>query len=167
MSAEIEDSRAMMETIRDYGWCAVQIKAEAATDAQPYRPGYVYTIGFGLTRVGPEAAIFGLSAAHARAALDRLWELDVDLGAMPDGARLSGVLKDRDVALRRVSATRHDGYFGSAVAAYNALAEFGRLRVVQLVFPDNQGLMPWDPACEPRFRRAQPPLYAAARGMQE
>ncbi len=161
MGVENESSREMMETIRDHGWCAVRVKARPAGETEPYRPGYVYSVGFGLTRRAPEAAIFGLSVAHARAALWRLWDKDVDPAELHDGLSLDGVLKDRQVVVRRISATRHDAYFGAAVSSYNMLAEFGRLRLVQLVFPDNAGKLPWDPECEPRFRRAQPPLHVA------
>lgn len=190
-SGRTDNSREVLETVRDYGWCAVHVRpgegsetgaattastlweegfeaafsaatprAAAPADADGYRPGYAYSIGFGLTRSGPEAAIFGLSIEQARAALWRFWDLDLDPQALTDGARLSGVLRDRTVIVRRVTAARYDSYFGTALRTYVSLAEFGRLQVIQLVYPDHAGRAPWDDGCDPRFRRAQPALYA-------
>lgn len=158
-------NREVLETIRDHGWCAVHVRAGPADEGEGgarWRPDYAYSIGFGLTRRWPEAAIFGLSLEHARGALWRLWELERDPAALSDGARLDGVLKDRSVVVRRVSATRFDAYFSTGLKTYVSLAEFGRMRMLQLVYPDHDGRFPWDAGCDPRFRRAQPALHDGA-----
>lgn len=161
MSAQIKSGPEVLETIRDYGWCAVLTPAGDENAPAGWRAGYAYSIGFGLTRGAPEAAIFGLGPSDARAALWRLWEKNLPPSALVDGAVVHGVLSDRPVILRRTSASRHEAYFAAAQETYAALAEFGRLNVAQIVYPDDAGRYPWDRWCDPDYRRAQPPLYAS------
>jgi hypothetical protein len=125
-----------------------------------YRPGYAYSVGFGLTRETPEAAVFGLALETARAALWRLWDLELGRQGFTDGEKLDGVLPNRSVMLRRISAARYDAYFGTALKTYASLCEFGRLRMMQVVYPDDAGRYPWEPQADYRFQRAQPALYA-------
>lgn len=130
-------------------------------------PGYAYSIGFGLTSDWAEAAIFGLSLVQSRAALHRFWTNGVSpetlLRESGGDAVLHGVLPDRPVMIRPVSARRYDAYFATALRAYTSLAEFGVLRFVQIVYPDDAGRWPWDRRASASFARAQPPLYEPAR----
>lgn len=151
---------------------AVSRIAGAAPTINGVVPGYAYSIGFGLTRDWPEATIFGLSLVQSRAALHRFWSLgqapdtlmrDAASGRPTGEAIVHGVLPDRPVMIRPISARRYDAYFGTALRAYTSLAEFGKLRVVQIVYPDNAGRWPWDHRAAARFANAQPPLYETTR----
>lgn len=154
---------------------AVSRIAQSAPTINGVAPGYAYSIGFGLTANWPEAAIFGLSLVQSRAALYRFWSKGVSpekllrdaAGRGHCEAIVDGVLLDRPVMIRRISARRYDAYFATALRAYTSLAEFGSLRFVQLVYPDDAGRWPWDHRASPRFANAQPPLYETTRPILE
>lgn len=137
--------------IETNGWALEAVAPQPDTD--PPSPSYAYTIGVPALVGFPEIAVFGLTPSAASG----LVGLAVDAlragTEIPIGVELVGLL---DGELRcafapvDVDATAH--LFGTAVAWYRG----GPFDLVQLVYPDRNGVMPYETGFDRRMRFAEP-----------
>jgi hypothetical protein len=133
------------------GWALEPV--EANRDVQPPAPGYAYTIGFPAAFEFPDIAIFGMvpAAANGLAAL----VADALRGGteIPLGVELVGLL---DNELRCVFAPialeEWRSLFATAFAWYRDRA----FDIVQLIWPDRNGFLPYEAGFDQRLRFAQP-----------
>jgi hypothetical protein len=138
----------MIETA---GWALEPVGAEPSAD--PPRPAYAYTIGLPALVGFPEIAVFGLTPAASNGLIGMVVEqLRAGL-EIPLGAELVGLL-DHDLrcVFAPVDVLAWDGWFDTATAWYRG----GPFEVVQLVYPDRNGFLPYELGYDQRMRLAQP-----------
>ncbi len=139
--------------IETQGWAIEPVPADP--DAAPPRASYAYTIGVQGSFGFPEIVVFGMTPVAARGLLGEVVGLLRDAVVPPVGDLFVGLF-DNDLrsALLAVPIAEHGHLFGSAAAWYGGEP----FEVVQLVWPDRNGWMPWESGFEPRMRYAQPLL---------
>jgi Domain of unknown function (DUF4262) len=144
--------------IETNGWAIEPVMARA--DTEPPSPSYAYTIGVPALTDFPEIAVFGLTpvAANGLAAL----VIDALRGGteIPTGIELVGLL---DNELRCMFAPVDLGVHGHRFATASAWYAGQPFDVVQLLYPDRNGFMPYEPGFEQRMRFAQPVIGAHDR----
>ncbi len=141
--------------IEDQGWVADPVDP---VEGPPARAGYTYTIGFESTFGRPEVVIFGLQAVAARGLLGMVADQHGGGVELPVDAVFVGLLEsDLPCALVPVDLSEHAELFADAVDfhARSGLGP-GDWRMLQFVWPDRSGLLPWDPGYDERLRVAQP-----------
>lgn len=141
--------------IEDQGWVADPVDP---VEGPPARAGYTYTIGFETAFGQPEVVIFGLQAVAARGLLGMVADQHGGGVQLPVDATFVGLLEgDLPCALLPVDLAEHAELFADAVAfhARSGLVP-GAWRMLQFVWPDRSGLLPWDAGYDERLRVAQP-----------
>lgn len=139
--------------IETHGWALEPVAADAR--AQPPSPAYGYTIGVPALTGFPEIAVFGLTPAAANGLVGLVVDALRGGTEIPVGVELVGLL-DNDLRCRfaPIDLAVHGDRFGTARAWY-AGEPFD---IVQLVYPDRNGFMPYEPGFDQRMRYAQPVL---------
>lgn len=138
--------------IETNGWCAEPVAAHE----DPPTPGYTYTIGFESTYGHPEVVIFGLQPVAARGLLDLVaTQLEAGL-VLPEGTFVGLLDNDLPAALLPLDVAEFGDLFPDARAFHG---QHG-FRMSQFVWPDRQGLLPWNEGYDERLRLAQPVLAA-------
>ena len=131
--------------IDKHGWAAVHV---APTEGDP-GVAFTYTVGFEGTFRRPEIVVVGFDPRTAHVVLsgfaDGLKSGEID---WPDGAaRVSRIIRDYDIGLRPVPAALVPSI---ARAAVDREAP-GRVRLVQALLPDPNGLLPGEDGCREDF----------------
>jgi hypothetical protein len=129
------------------GWCAEPV----AAIEDPPRPPYTYSIGFEVTYHHPEIVIFGLQPVAARGLIDMMAEYLEAGGHLPQGVFVGLLDNELPSALLPTDPAEVDGLFEGADAFHSA-----PYRVSQFVWPDRNGLLPWNEGYDERLRLAQP-----------
>ena len=139
--------------IETNGWALEPVAAHADTD--PPSPAYAYSIGLPDFTGFPEVAVFGLTPAAANGLVGLVVEALGGGTEIPLGAELVGLLDNQLRCLfAPVDLAVHGGRFATATAWYA-----GRpFEVVQLLYPDRNGFMPYETGYDQRMRYAQPVL---------
>jgi hypothetical protein len=144
--------------IRKYGWTAIYVGDYDSA------PTWVYTIGIEEALGQPELAIFDVPAESANPLLWRAFrELQQGLLVLEDGKPWLTGEAEHTVVWRRVHQSQIEspaGWF--TLAVMRRLVQRGQvfgLEVFQLVLPDGNGRMPWDPGYDEALRALQPVLY--------
>ncbi len=135
------------------GFAVEPVPADPTAD--PPRAGYTYTIGLPAMVGFPEIAIFGLTPVAARGLLGLAVEALRGGTEIPLGVELVGLL---DNELRCVFAPVDVGRWGSWFATATAWYGGARFDVVQLLYPDRNGFLPYEHGFDQRLRFAQPVL---------
>jgi hypothetical protein len=138
----------MIETA---GWALEPVAADPASD--PPMPPYAYTIGVPALVGFPEVVAFGLTPVAARGLLGLVVDACRGGTEIPLDVELVGLL-DNDLRCRfaSVDVDVWGGLFDTAQRWYRG-APFD---VVQLVFPDRNGVLPYEPGYDERLRYAHP-----------
>lgn len=127
------------------GWALDAVAAR--TDIDPPLPRYAYTIGLEDLVGFPELCLFGLKPVACRG----LFGLVVDALAggteLPIGAPFVGLLDGGQAcALLEVDASAAAGMFPALTEHHRLAGEADdAFRMVQLVWPDPAGRLPWEP----------------------
>jgi hypothetical protein len=147
MSA-MEKIEWMVET---EGFAVEPVPPDSSTD--PPRPAYTYTIGFPTHAEFPDVAVFGLTPVAARGLLGLVAELRRGGAELPLDAELIGVL-DNDLRCRfaPIDLEQWGALFNTAVAWYRDEP----FELVQLIYPDRNGWLPYESGFDHRLRYAQP-----------
>lgn len=138
----------MIETT---GWAIEPVKGDAAAD--PPRPAYSYTIGVpDLTGFG-DLVVFGMKPSSAKG----LFELvigQLEAGVeIPVGVELVGLFdNDMRCAFAAVDVEANAELFATAAAWYQGEP----FTMVQLVYPDRNGFMPYEAGFDPSLIASQP-----------
>ncbi len=145
--------------IETSGWALEPVAGRSDTD--PPRPPYAYTIGLETTFDFPEVVVFGLTPVAARGLIGLVVDLLADGVVPPVGPQFVGLL-DHDLrcALLPVDTAAHLDLFETA-AAWHRRTSF---RVVQFVWPDKAGTLPFEPGFDHRLVLAQPVIGAVVDG---
>lgn len=137
--------------IENAGWAVESVAASSQTD--PPSPAYTYTIGVPAAVGWAEIAVFGLTPAASKGLLELTVETCRAGTEIPIGQELVGLL---DGELRCVFAPidleRWGPMFHTALAWYRGEAP----AMVQLIYPDRNGFLPYEAGFDQRLRFAQP-----------
>lgn len=140
--------------IRRNGWIGVYVGE--------YRrpPAWAYTIGFDETLDHPEIVLFDVPQASANEVMWRVFS-DVKSGALviedglvwPPGDPIR-------LVWRKVHPWQIDQWLNHAcIRRHRRAGKRYGLEAYQLVLPDPQGVLPWEPGYEEDLRPRQPALY--------
>jgi hypothetical protein len=123
--------------------------------AEGPRPAYAFTVGLWHSFAHAEASLFG------RDEDEMVQWLDIVGGQVEAGRVLhpdrqgDDVLSPVEVFPRPALASWHRHLFGSALAFYRGQP----VPMLQLVWPDRNGVLPWEPGCAADCLAAQPWLW--------
>jgi hypothetical protein len=139
--------------IETNGWALEPVAAQPDADAPT--PSYAYSIGMPEAVAFPDVAVFGLTPVAANGLVTLVADACRGGTEIPLGVELVGLL---DNELRcyfaPIDIDVHRAFFGTAVAWYKGEP----FSMVQLLFPDRNGFMPYEAGYEQRMRLAQPVL---------
>lgn len=122
-------------------------------DWDPPRAGYTYTIGFTAHTGFPDVVVFGLTPVAARGLIGLVADLLQGGTEIPTGAELVGLLdNDLRCEFAPVDLDEYGLLFQTAASWYKGEP----FEMVQLLYPDRNGFMPYEPGFEQRLRFAQP-----------
>jgi hypothetical protein len=137
------------------GWALEPVAPSPATN--PPTPSYAYTIGLPALTGFPEIAVFGLTPAAANGLIGLVIDALRGGTEIPFGVELIGLL---DNELRCVFAPIDLDEHGAAFTTATAWYRGARYSMVQLLYPDRNGFMPYEAGFEQRLRLAQPVMGA-------
>jgi len=137
--------------IETNGWALEPVAPRADTD--PPVPAYAYTIGVPALTGFAEIAVFGLTPVATNGLVGLV--IDALLGGtqIPIGVELVGLL---DNELRCAFAPVDLDVAGDLFATARSWYRGEPYALVQLVYPDRNGFMPYEPDFDQRMRFAQP-----------
>ena len=138
----------MIETA---GWAIEPVPPR--TDTDPPVPGYAYTIGFPEAFGFPEVLIFGLTPVAARGILGLVADALRGGTEIPLGDELIGLL---DNELRCVFAPIDSESWGQLFTTATAWHRGTPFTVVQLLWPDRNGFLPYETGFDQKVAHAQP-----------
>ena len=139
------------------GFAIEPVPPDAESD--PPRAGYTYTIGLP-DHVGfAELVVFGLTPVAARGLIGLVVDALAGGTEIPLGVELVGLLDNElRCVFAPVDVAAWGGLFATAAAWYQGHA----FELVQLLYPDRNGFLPYETGFDQRLRFAQPVLGAAA-----
>ena len=146
-----ESCEFIVHAIEEFGWAIENIEEGEAEN----EPGFAYTIGLTKTLGHPELLIFDIAPETATAILNECGERIKSGETFEDGQQDSEVLERYDVRFHEVrdptSLKDHVGY---------ALWYYGDtpFRLLQIVWPDKNGLFPGEPRAARFMEDRQPVL---------
>jgi hypothetical protein len=144
----LEKIEWMIET---HGWAIEPVEADVSGD-QP-RGGYVYTIGYPEVFGFPDVVVFGLTPSAARGLFDMLADLLRGGTDIPLDVELTGLF-DND--LRCVFASIDDDALADWFPTGRKWRRGASFAVVQLLWPDRNGFLPYEVGYDQRMVLAQP-----------
>jgi hypothetical protein len=137
--------------IETEGWAIEPVLPRG--DVDPPRPGYAYSIGLPVLVGFPEVVVFGLTPVAARGLIGLVVDVLGSGTEIPIGDELVGLLDNELRCLfAPVAMDEWGGLFATAEAWYRGEP----FEVVQLVYPDRNGFLPYEPGFDQRMRFAQP-----------
>ncbi len=136
--------------VEEQGWAAEPV---APVDGPPPQPAYTYTIGFEATFDRPEVVVVGLRPVAARGLIGMVADQHRGGVELPVGQLFTGLL---DGGLRccllDVDTTECAGMFPTL----DRFTDGAPYRIQQFIWPDRNGVLPWEDGYEERLRLAQP-----------
>ena len=133
------------------GYALEVVAPDAETD--PPQAGYSYTVNFP-DHVGfPDVVVFGLTPVHARGLIGLVRDTIAAGTEIPIGAEVVGLL---DNELRCCFAAIDLSHWLPLFATAHAWYRSDQFEVVQLVYPDRNGFLPYEAGFDQHLRFAQP-----------
>jgi hypothetical protein len=157
-SATLDDEeRRFIEGIAKHRCMVTNVIAERASGANfAYSTGLTDQLGI------PELAIFGLPGDVMHGMINRMREFAEAGVQLAAGRRYREVIEKFEIAALAVDRAHYRDHFGWSLWYYG----HGDFEVLQLVWPDNDGVWPWEPGFAAALRAQQPllgPLPAHTR----
>lgn len=137
--------------IESNGWALEAITPDPATD--PPTPASAYSIGLRAAVDFPDVAVFGLAPAAANGLITLVADACRGGTQIPLGSELVGLL---DNELRCVFAPIEPEIAGDLFSTAAAWFRGESLEMVQLIYPDRNGFLPYEAGFDQRLRLAQP-----------
>lgn len=139
--------------IETKGWALEPVAAQH--DSDPPTPSYAYSIGFPAAVDFPEVAVFGLTPVAAQGLVELVADARRGGTEIPVGVELVGLFdNDLRCVFAPVDLDTWGGWFSTLMSWYGGET----VPVVQLLYPDRNGFLPYEPGYEQRMRLAQPVL---------
>ena len=135
--------------IETNGWALEPVAPRS--DIDPPVPGYAYTIGLPALTGFPEVVVFGLTPVAANGLSGLVVDALRGGTDIPVGVELVGLL-DNDLRCAFAPVDDAGALFGTARSWYRGES----FPMVQLVYPDRNGFMPYEAGFDQRMRFAQP-----------
>lgn len=133
--------------IEKYGWHIVRMRHNLN------RPAFAYSIGFTEKFSHPEVFIVGVELSRCETVLNRIGQLIRSGLRFESGHLYDTILDGNTCAMLNIPVSYFDHYFGQALGYYHFKPRF-----LQCVYPDLNGLFPWDSHSSDEQRMAQPIL---------
>jgi hypothetical protein len=146
--SDLEKIEWMIET---HGWALEPVAAQPESD--PPMPGYAYSIGMPAAVSFPDVAVFGLTPVAANGLVTLVADACRGGTEIPIGVELVGLL---DNELRCVFAPIDMGEWHALFTAATSWYRGETQPMVQLLYPDRNGFLPYEAGFEQRMRFAQP-----------
>src|SRR5215207_3230755 len=147
----IDHSEKIEWMIETNGWALEPVTPRSDTD--PPTPAYAYTIGLPALLGFPEIVVFGLTPVAANGLCGLVIDALRGGTEIPIGVELVGLLDNELRCLfAPVDVAAHEATFGTGLAWYRGEP----FDAVQMLYPDRNGFMPYEPGYEQRLRLAQP-----------
>jgi Domain of unknown function (DUF4262) len=144
----VEKIEWMIETT---GWALEPVPARP--DTEPPVPGYAYTIGVPALVGFPEIAVFGLTPVAARGLVGLVVDTCRGGTEIPLGVELVGLLdNDLRCLFAPIDVEAWMPLFTTAVSWYRGEP----FELVQMLFPDRNGVLPYEDGYDERLRLAHP-----------
>jgi len=143
-----EHERNFVERIRRHGWFRTSVMGDDEG------PGFSYTTGFWLTLGAPEFIVFALTPEIAHQVL---WDMFNDLKdgrPRPVGRSLDDVFANLAAYVFPVAAPHYPDLLGWSRWFYGG----DDFACQQIVWPDPNGVFPWQAGVDERFACLQPDL---------
>jgi len=137
--------------IETHGWALETITADPSTD--PPTPACAYSIGMREAVDFPDVAVFGLAPVAAKGLVTLVAEACRGGTVIPLGAELLGLLdNDLRCVFAPIDPSVAAQHFATAVSWFQGEP----LDMVQLLYPDRNGFLPYESGFDQRLRLAQP-----------
>jgi hypothetical protein len=140
-----EAERNFVEGIRTHGWMQTQ-----ALDEDD-KPGFCFTTGFDASIGHPEILCFKIDRQVANQIFWLLYRCARNGKPVPRGVRTAGVLTHDDAYLFPVARRHYAAYLGWSRWFYRG----DDFECLQIVWPDEAGIFPWEEGFDPNFAKAQ------------
>ena len=133
------------------GWALEPVSPQP--DSQPPVPAYAYTIGLPALLGFPEIVVFGLTPVTSRGLIGLVVDAVRGGTEIPFEVELVGLLENElRCAFAPVDVATHAAFFETARSWYQG----GEFSMIQMIYPDRNGFMPYETGYEQRMRLAQP-----------
>lgn len=150
----VEKIEWMIET---NGWALEPVLPRS--DTEPPSPAYAYTIGVPDLVGFPDIAVFGLAPVAANGLIGLVVDALRGGTEIPLGVELVGLLdNDLRCMFAPIDLDEHGHYFATAMSWYRGAAP----SIVQMLYPDRNGYMPYEDGFAERMRLAQPVVGTVA-----
>ncbi|MFT6289825.1 MAG: hypothetical protein ACJAR2_000410 [Ilumatobacter sp.] len=137
--------------IETNGWALEPVAADPAAD--PPGPAYAYSIGFPDAVGFADVAVFGLPPVAANGLVTLVADALRGGTEIPVGVELVGLLDNElRCMFAPVDAAAHGALFATGAAWYRGEP----FELVQLLYPDRSGFLPYELGFDQRLRFAQP-----------
>jgi len=133
------------------GWALEPVAPDTASE--PPTPGYAYSIGMPDAVGFPDVAVFGLTPVATKGLVTLVADACRGGTEIPIGVEVVGLL-DND--LRCLFAPIDLTVWGAWFATAQAWFRGDTFEIVQLIYPDRNGFMPYETGYEQRMALAQP-----------
>jgi hypothetical protein len=141
--------RNFVAKVREHGWFQMAIQAEGE------HPSFSYTTGFMLNVDFPELIVFSMSDKRANDTFLTIYQGLKNGEPFPIREPIDSVFVNSKAMLLPVAESQLKSYFTWTRWFYEPKVS---LRCLQLIWPDDRGLFPWQAGCEEGLAEAQPDL---------
>lgn len=149
----------ILTDIEETGWTAIGV-----FDPEGKEPTFTYTIGLGLSYNHPEIIAIGLppQTAHGviAGAIDKIKDGE-SFANSPDKDVLGLLANDFHCRFLPLSDAKAQEFMFQAYNFYESIEEPSLISTIQLVWPDEKDLYPWDKDCNLDIAAAQHVLAPA------
>lgn len=149
--AESEYDKTLLADISRVGWYHVHVQSEKGA------PRFAYSLGFYANYGQPEVIVFGLPVKTAQALLDIVAVRFAGAKTPYENFKpYDDIAEGMRIAFVPVARHHYPAYLGYARWFYKSVQS--DFPVIQMVWPDRQGRLPWEPGYDKSFARFQPLL---------
>lgn len=155
VTASNDFERKIIDNVAAHG-CHINFVFDPKGD----EPSFAYSVGFEETVGQPEVIIFGLPNEIMQPMINDALRLCREGLVLQDMVQVDGLLEGfpcfvRDVIPEKILPE----YFNSAIWYHRARTGVPLSHAVQIVWPDLDGLFPWEEGCDAGVRDWQPALW--------